>query len=106
MGETNTSLLPVTGRTSQQRICKLISVPLEPLPTPQADQLVKTFRSILWLVQHHLPLSLYSSLRDLLEANGVVFSGLHKGNLNYTSADFIDQAVKAMASVVRDKVRG
>ena len=77
---------------------------IEPLSTPRLEQLVITSRSIMWLIKTHSPPSLYPSLRQLQELNGVSFPDLQAGNLNYTSMDIIDQIISAMAEEVREEV--
>lgn len=77
---------------------------IEPLSTPRLEQLVITSRSIMWLIKTHSPPSLYPSLRQLQDLNGVSFPDLQAGNLNYTSMDIIDQIISAMAEEVREEV--
>ena len=81
---------------------KLDEPVITPLSTPHLEQLIKTFRSLLWLVKIHSPPSIYPSIRELEELNGVSFPDLQSGNCNYTSMDIIDQIISTMANEVRE----
>jgi hypothetical protein len=78
--------------------------PLEPIPHRRLDQLVKEFRTLLWMVQKRVPPSLFPSLREIMEMNGVHFPDLQSGNLKYTSPDFVAQAIQAMSDETRFQV--